>query len=120
LLRTLSGLDLEYRVLHVYTRDRGEHTADLRIWAAAPVAQGRSDVRRQDQRPPANAGTATIKLTGKPSKDVSFAVRGADGSPTPPSFEIRDASGHAYPAQSKRLAPDFFFHPQIYRATGET
>lgn len=119
LLRTLSGLDLEYRVLHVYTRDRGEHTAELRIWAG-PVAPGRSDARRPDQRPPANAGTATIKLTGKPSKDVSFAVREVDGSPTTAAFEIRDASGHTYPAQSKRLAPDFFFHPQIYRATGET
>jgi hypothetical protein len=119
LTKSLSGLDLEYRVLQAYTRDRGEHSAELRIWAG-PVAQARSDVRRQEQRPPANAGTVTIKLTGKSSKDVSFAVREADGSPTTAAFEIRDASGHAYPAQSKRLAPDFFFHPQIYRATGET
>src|SRR4029453_16461148 len=105
LLRTLSGLDLEYRVLHVYTRDRGEHTADLRIWAAAPVAQGRSDVRRQDQRPPANAGTATIKLTGKPSKDVSFAVREADGAPTTASFETRAPRGHPTPAQRRGPPP---------------
>src|SRR5439155_10951365 len=33
LLKTLSGLDLEYRVLQVYTRDRGEHTTQLRVWA---------------------------------------------------------------------------------------
>jgi hypothetical protein len=35
------------------------------------------------------------------------------------SFLIRDALGRVYPAQSRRLAPDLFFHPQIYRQTGE-
>ena len=29
-------------------------------------------------------------------------------------------SGRVYPAQSKRLAPDFFFHQQVYRHNGET
>ena len=36
------------------------------------------------------------------------------------SFLIRDKAGRVYPARSKRLAPDFFFHEQIYRADGET
>src|SRR5207253_8906199 len=35
LLAALSGLDLEYRVLQVYTRDRGERTAEVRVWAGA-------------------------------------------------------------------------------------
>ena len=30
------------------------------------------------------------------------------------------ASRVIYPSQSKRLAPDFFFHPQVYRSDGET
>jgi hypothetical protein len=34
-------------------------------------------------------------------------------------FEIRDALGRVYPSQAKRLAPDFSFHPQIYRNDGE-
>src|SRR5262249_44489776 len=34
-------------------------------------------------------------------------------------FIIRDAQGHVYPSPAKRLAPDFAFHPQIYRADGE-
>jgi hypothetical protein len=118
LLKTLSGLDLEYRVLQVYIRDRGEHTTRLRVWAG-PILPTRPGLRREE-RPPANAGDVTIKLVGKPSKDVSFTVRETDGTPTTASFEIRDAGGHAYPSQSKRLAPDFFFHPQIYRASGET
>ena len=35
------------------------------------------------------------------------------------SLTIRDAQGRVYPSQAKRLAPDFSFHPQIYRADGE-
>ena len=33
---------------------------------------------------------------------------------------IRDAQGRVYPSPAKRLAPDFAFHPQVYRADGET
>ena len=32
---------------------------------------------------------------------------------------LHDAQGRVYPSQAKRLAPDFAFHPQIYRADGE-
>ena len=35
-------------------------------------------------------------------------------------FVIRDKHGRVYPARSKRLAPDFYFHEQIYRGDGET
>jgi len=33
---------------------------------------------------------------------------------------ITDAQGRVYPNPARRLAPDFFFHPQIYRHDGET
>ena len=42
-----------------------------------------------------------------------------DGKPTTGQFVFRDAQGRVYPARSRRLAPDFFFHDQIYRADGE-
>src|SRR5262249_51891351 len=35
------------------------------------------------------------------------------------SFIIRDARGRIYPSPAKRLAPDFAFHPQVYRSDGE-
>ncbi len=53
------------------------------------------------------------------SKDVTLRVRDEDGKPTVASFLIRDRQERLYPAKTKRLAPDFSFHPQIYREDGE-
>ena len=44
----------------------------------------------------------------------------SDGKPTTASFVIHDSLGRVYPSQVKRLAPDFAFHPQVYRADGES
>ena len=49
-----------------------------------------------------------------------FRVKDENGKPTMASFVIRDAQGPGVSAPSKRLAPDFSFHPQVYRADGET
>ncbi|MEZ5303316.1 MAG: CehA/McbA family metallohydrolase [Verrucomicrobiales bacterium] len=38
----------------------------------------------------------------------------------PPRWRSATRRGAVYPSQAKRLAPDMFFHPQIYRAHGET
>jgi hypothetical protein len=35
-------------------------------------------------------------------------------------FTFRDAAGHVYPPQAKRLAPDLFFQQQVYRPDGGT
>ena len=35
-------------------------------------------------------------------------------------FTFPDSRGRIYPSPSRRLAPDFNFHPQVYRADGET
>ena len=51
---------------------------------------------------------------------VTFRVIDRDGIPAFAKFEIRDAAGRIYPAQSKRLAPDFFFQRHIYRGDGES
>ena len=51
---------------------------------------------------------------------VTLRVVDTDGIPAFAKFEIRDSSGRIYPAQSKRLAPDFFFQRHIYRGDGES
>ena len=50
---------------------------------------------------------------------VTFRVFDSNGLPAFAKFEIRDSDGRIYPAQSKRLAPDFFFQRHIYRGDGE-
>jgi hypothetical protein len=55
-----------------------------------------------------------------PAQPITFRVRDENDQPTTASFVIRDNKGRVYPSQAKRLAPDFSFHPQVYRADGET
>ena len=42
-----------------------------------------------------------------------------DGKPTTGQFIFRDALGRVYPSRARRMAPDLFFHDQIYRHSGE-
>jgi hypothetical protein len=51
---------------------------------------------------------------------LQLQVRDDRGAPTVAAFTIRDGAGSLYPHPSKRLAPDLFFQPQVYRADGET
>jgi hypothetical protein len=51
---------------------------------------------------------------------VRLNVQDTDGSPATASFIFRDAARHVHPPQAKRLAPDFYFQPQIYRRDGDT
>ncbi|MBO0861973.1 MAG: CehA/McbA family metallohydrolase, partial [Chloracidobacterium sp.] len=54
-----------------------------------------------------------------PAADVTLRVFDEHGQPTTASFIIRDAQDRIYPPRYKRLAPDFDFHPQVYRSDGE-
>ncbi len=54
------------------------------------------------------------------SMPVMFRVLDENSQPGTASFVITDDHGRIYPAPGKRLAPDFFFHSQIYRHDGET
>jgi hypothetical protein len=67
-----------------------------------------------------SSASTNIAFTARPSIPVTFEVTEADGKPATAAFVIRDTEGRVYPAQAKRLAPDFFFQPQVYRSTGET
>ena len=51
---------------------------------------------------------------------MKLAITDENGKPCIAELLIKDKAGRVYPSQIKRHAPDFFFHPQIYRGDGET
>jgi hypothetical protein len=50
---------------------------------------------------------------------VKLTIHDENGQSTTARLEFRDSHGRVYPPQAKRLAPDFFFQPQIYRHDGD-
>jgi len=104
----LSGLELEYRIVQLYSRDAGKRSAKL----AVNVGKQTQDLGFR--------GELDLLFTALPSNDMTFKILDENGKPTTAGLVIKDKQGHVYPSQAKRLAPDFFFHPQIYRADGET
>jgi hypothetical protein len=103
----LSGLELEYRILQVYSKQAGKREAKLSF----NVGQGTQDLGFRSD--------IDILFNTKGATKVTFRVQDADDRPTTGSFLIRDGQGRVYPSQAKRLAPDLAFQPQIYRANGE-
>ena len=104
----LSGLLLEYRIVLLYSRDRGRREAQI----GATIGTGTADIGFRNR--------TAVLFDIAPSRDVTLHVRDENGRPTTASFVVRDKISRVYPARSKRLAPDFFFQNQIYRADGET
>lgn len=107
LLPTLSGLKLEYRIVQLYSREAGKREAKLTF----DVGQGTQDLGYRSE--------VDILFDCAPAQVVTLRVHEENGEPTTGAFVIRDKLGRVYPAQAKRLAPDFSFHPQVYRADGE-
>jgi len=103
----LAGLELEYRILQVYSKQAGKREAKLSF----NVGQGTQDLGFRSD--------IDILFSTKGATKVTFRVQDADDRPTTGSFLIRDGQGRVYPSQAKRLAPDLAFQPQIYRANGE-
>src|SRR5205814_700218 len=75
------------------------------------VGQGTQDVGFRSE--------TQILFSALPATKVTLGVIDDDGKPTTAAFTFRDRQGRVYPSQAKRLAPDFFFHPQVYRNDGE-
>jgi hypothetical protein len=103
----LTGLELEYRILQLYSRDAGKRSAKLSF----DVGQGTQDLGFRSD--------VEILFTASPSSEVTFSIRDENGQPATAGLVIKDKQGHVYPSQAKRLAPDFAFHPQVYRSDGE-
>lgn len=104
----LSGLALEYRIIQLYSRDVGKREAKLGF----NVGQGTQDIGFRN--------SIAILFQCVPAVEVVLGVKDFDGQPTTAAFVIRDKRGRVYPNPARRLAPDFFFHNQIYRAEGES
>ncbi len=108
LQKSLGGLPLEYRLVALYSRDSGQREAKF----AFDVGAGTQDLGFR--------GEADVLFKARAARAVTFRIRDEHGQPVTGALLIRDALGRVYPSTAKRLAPDFAFHPQIYRADGET
>ncbi len=109
LLPNLSGLEVEYRVLQLYCRDAGRKEAELGFG----LFQG-------GKKPVATSNLVPVVVDSAPAVLVQLRVQDHDGKPVTAAFTFRDGQGRVYPSVSRRLAPDFGFHPQVYRHDGET
>ena len=61
-----------------------------------------------------------LEFNAAPAVPIKLKITDKSGEPAAAALDIRDHLGRVYPDRSKRLAPDFFFHPQVYRLDGET
>ncbi len=112
---TLSGLEVEYRILGIYCRNAGQKDVSLRFALAS-----------SDKKKSAQSDEVRLGFAAAPAVAVKLRVRDHDGKsmrdgrPVMAAFTFRDAQGRVYPSPARRLAPDFPFHFQVYRADGET
>ncbi|MBS0208753.1 MAG: CehA/McbA family metallohydrolase [Planctomycetes bacterium] len=104
----LSGLEVEYAVALIHASEAGRREATI----AFDVDQGTQDLGFRGETP--------VLFNIRRATTVRLSVREADGTPSTARLTFRDHTGRVFPPQAKRLAPDFFFQPQIYRADGET
>jgi hypothetical protein len=111
----LSGLELEYRILQVYCRDAGRKEANIGFNL---VRENPKNPRQQQTI--GNSNQVPYLCDSAPAVLVELKVKDDDGTPAMASFVFRDKQGRVHPAQSRRLAPDFGFHPQVYRGNGES
>ncbi|WP_372897506.1 CehA/McbA family metallohydrolase [Stieleria sp.] len=104
----LSGLEVEYALAMIYCSESGQREATIGF----DVGAGTQDIGFRGELP--------VLFDVRPAQPLTLRIKDIDGAPTTARLTFRDKLGHVYPPQMKRLAPDFFFQPQIYRGDGET
>lgn len=147
LLPTLSGLLLEYAVVQLYSRDAGQREAEIGfhigqgtqdigfrnaipvLFAIAPAVKVVLQVKDHDGAPAMASFVIADGVDRLPAKTstnrLDFRLTAASNQ-----YSIENAFANqktlrgVYPLPSRRVAeydeyPDFFFHPQVYRADGE-
>jgi hypothetical protein len=106
--KRLSGLPVEYQILEIYSRDAGQRSANISF----NVGQGSQDIGFRNDM--------LVLFHAEPTREIPLHIFDESGQPAFASLTIRDRLNRIYPNPSKRLAPDFFFQPQVYRSDGET
>ncbi len=106
-LRTLSGAGLEYRVVSLYSAVKGERRAAIAFDTGENVYR---DGRLE---------TVDLRFISAPATPIDLDLHNEAGEPTTVSLRITDALGRVYPAPAKRLSPDVWLQPQVYRWHGE-
>ena len=102
-----------------------------RVWGLSTMSSSSTAATRASARPGSVSTSVRahqdigfrndvdILFDSRPAVDVTLRVLDENGGPTTASLVIRDAQDRVYPPRYKRLAPDFDFHPQVYRSDGE-
>ncbi len=106
--KKLSGLGLEYKILEVSSRDRGQRSAILQF----DVGETSQDLGFRSE--------IAVLFTAQPARAITLRIRDSNGRPSVASLLVKDRYNRIYPNPAKRLAPDFPFQPQVYRFDGET
>ncbi len=104
----LSGLQVEYQILEIFSQDSGPRAAVISF----SVGQGSQDIGFRND--------VSVLFHATASRHIRLHLTDEHGQPTMASLTIRDQRNRLYPNPSKRLAPDLFFQPQVYRADGES
>ena len=105
---TLSGLEAEYAIALIYSQEAGKREATIGF----DVEQGNQDLGFRGETP--------VLFQVQPAATVRLKILDDDGQETLGKLTFRDDHGHVYPPQAKRLAPDLFFQPHVYRQSAET
>ena len=104
----LSGFEVEYAIALISSSENGPREATISF----NIGQGTQDIGFRAEVP--------VLFDVQPAIPVKLSIRDQNGEPTVGNLIFRDAHGRIFPPQAKRLAPDLFFQPQIYRADAST
>ena len=104
----LSGLEVEYAIGLILSTESGKREATVGI----DLEQGNQDLGFRGEVP--------VLFRIAPAIPVKLSIRDFDGMPTTAALVVKDRAARIYPPQPKRLAPDLFFQPQVYRVDGES
>src|SRR5258708_19228785 len=89
----LSGMPLEYRILEIYSRDRGQRSANISF----SVGQGTQDIGFRNEK--------AVLFNALPAHALQLRVRDESGAPSIAAFTIPHALSRPYPNPSNPLPP---------------